>query len=56
MIQGTHDVPVTSSARAERPPHPALRADLSPQAGRGEPAYISARKTIVRTFLNPDIG
>ena len=28
---------LVSSAPAETPPHPALRADLSPQAGRGNP-------------------
>jgi hypothetical protein len=35
MIQDNHDVFATNSAHAETPPHPALRADLSPQAGRG---------------------
>ena len=29
--------PLRESELVERPPHPALRADLSPQAGRGNP-------------------
>jgi hypothetical protein len=35
MIEGIYDISATGSADAETPPHPALRADLSPQAGRG---------------------
>jgi branched-chain amino acid transport system permease protein len=35
---GSDDLVITGSVHAEAPPHPALRADLSPQAGRGEPA------------------
>src|SRR5450756_2629003 len=50
MIQGINDLFITGSAHAETPPHPgslrrcfasSWRSDLSPQAGRGEPAQTS---------------
>ena len=40
---------------AESPPHPALRADLSPQAGRGDPksAPIQPEATLLYRSTNP---
>src|SRR5882757_3727158 len=38
---------------AESPPHPALRADLSPQAGRGDERGCSARANADSIFKQP---
>src|SRR5271170_4512210 len=45
---------LNESELAEKPPHPALRADLSPQAGRGERIQPPFSATVIQRVISSD--